>query len=203
MNTNKYERTMSGPVSLVVWLAGHKGKLALVEVNSHLEDRLDTMVSIEFPKSVSLSMTGCAGKGCRSHGTWTALGLKWILFRLTNPPCVFSTYERGVTSPKTSPLFTTVMVTWPDVNKLSRCEGGYVSAGSFVIVNFSFSSPAQMLVTDYGYWFHRLAQRWFRYWLESKSYPEAGCSYGPGDQWGGLIYLTSCWPPWRQLQHYR
>ena len=62
-----------------------------------------------------------------------------------------------------SPLFITVMVIWPGVHKLSRFERGYVSASSFVIVSFGFSSPTQMLVTDYGYRWYRLAQQSFGY----------------------------------------
>ena len=122
ITTNKYEQRMSessqhripyctpvssckGPVSLVVWLVGHNGTFALVEVNSHVETEMElgTMVSADFPTSPLFSVTGCSGKGCVWHATWDSLGLKWILFRLTNPSCVCTTYERGVTLPKTSP----------------------------------------------------------------------------------------------------
>ena len=53
-----------------------------------------------------------------------------------------------------TPLFTMVMIIWPGVHILSMRKKGYVSASSFVIVSFGFSSPTQMLVTDYVYGWH-------------------------------------------------
>ena len=75
-------------------------------------------------------------------------------------------YERGVTSSKTSPCLHCSPRWWSFGLVYTNCPGarGEVSASSFVSFCHGFSSHTQMLVTDYGYGWHRLAQHWLRYW---------------------------------------
>lgn len=88
INTVKYEQAKSannqnriqyctlissfkGPVFLVVWVTGHNGTFALVEVDFQLETLIwiKALVPAEVSAFAPSSIDGCSGKGCESDGT--------------------------------------------------------------------------------------------------------------------------------------